>query len=74
MYTDDANTDGESIDQNAILSGKIWRNFDFISEYGRNVEMSLAVDNILGFRYINSRNSNSMNMGRTFYLELTCKF
>ncbi|MHC1713474.1 MAG: TonB-dependent receptor [Solidesulfovibrio sp.] len=74
MYSDDANTASQVISAHALLNTKLWRNFDFISSYGKNVELAFTVENLLNYRYIDSRNSNGMNPGRTMYLELSCKF
>ncbi len=74
MYSDDINTSNTTISPHALVNAKVWRNFDFISPYGKNVEMSLSVDNLFDHRYIDSRNANGMNPGRMFFLEMTCKF
>jgi len=75
MYSDDINTSNTTIAPHALVNAKVWRNFDFISpKYGKNVEMSLSVLNLMDHRYIDSRNSNGMNPGRMFFLEMTCKF
>lgn len=73
MYTDDTNSNA-TIDPHALFNAKIWRNLDFLGKYGENFKVSFSVDNIFDYRYLVTRNSDTENVGRTMYLELSCKF
>ncbi len=74
MYSDDINTSNTTISPHALVNAKIWRNFDFMGGYGKNVELALSAQNLFDHRYIDIRNSNGMNPGRMLFLEMTCKF
>ena len=73
MFTDDTNTNA-TIDPHALFNAKVWRNLDFLGGYGENFKVSFSVDNIFDYRYLITRNANTENVGRTMYLELSCKF
>ena len=84
-YADETNTSYNKIDPHAIINAKLWRNFDFLGKYGENVTMSFTVENLLDSRYFTARNNSvssptsvnaneTLNVGRTMYLEMSCKF
>lgn len=84
MYTDETNTNYNKIDPHAVINMKLWRNFDFLGPYGKNVTMSFTINDLLDSRYYTTRSnsvsttsvsaSETYNEGRTMYLELSCKF
>jgi len=84
-YADETNTSYNKIDPHAIINAKLWRNFDFLGKYGEKVTMSFTVENLLDSRYYTARNNSvssatsvnaneTLNVGRTMYLEMSCKF
>jgi iron complex outermembrane receptor protein len=74
MFSDSTNTQAGAIDPHAIVNGKLWRNLDFLGNYGEKVTLSFTVENLLDSRYYISRNTDAWNQGRMMFLELTCKF
>jgi len=76
MFSDSANTASQTINPHTMVNAKVWRNFDFLGDYGKNFNVAFSVENIFDVRYINSfgNGSNTLNEGRTMYLELSCKF
>jgi len=76
MFNDSANTPSQTIDPHTLVNAKVWRNLDFLGGYGKNVNLAFSVENMFDTRYINSygRSNNTLNEGRTLYLELSCKF
>ncbi|WP_428565313.1 MAG: TonB-dependent receptor [Solidesulfovibrio sp. DCME] len=74
MYSDDLNTNANIIPPHALLNAKVWRNLDFLGTYGEKLTVSLAGENILDHQYVDYHNPNSLNVGRTVYLELSAKF
>ncbi len=74
MYGDDLNTDANTISPHALVNAKVWRNLDFLGEYGEKFTVSLTGENLFDHQYVNAHNPNSLNVGRMLFLELSCKF
>ncbi len=76
MFNDSANTSTQTIDPHALVNAKVWRNLDFLGTYGQNVNVSFSVENLFDTRYVNTygKSYETLNEGRTMYLELSCKF
>ncbi|MGD9609410.1 MAG: TonB-dependent receptor [Desulfovibrionaceae bacterium] len=76
MFNDSANTSTQTIDPHALVNAKVWRNLDFLGAYGQNVNVSFSVENLFDTRYVNTygKSYETLNEGRTMYLELSCKF
>lgn len=74
MYSDDINSDGNTIPPHALVNAKVWRNLDFLGHYGRNFTVSLSGENLLDHQYVDSHNPSTLNPGRMLFLEMSCKF
>ncbi len=74
MYGDDINADANIIPPHALVNAKLWRNLDFLGAYGDRISVSLTGENLLNHQYYTAHNPNSVNTGRSLYLEMSCKF